>query len=488
MSPKTLPYKDSERPADASQHPVSQEGPIDLPALPGDVIAGKYEVIARIGAGAMGQVFSALHRELGERVALKFLRREALAHPELVQRFALEARAAARIRSEHVARVFDVGALPNGIPYIVMELLQGETLSDLLVKRGAMPPEVAVDFALHVCEALASAHAKGVVHRDIKPDNLFLVRNGSGPQTIKVLDFGVSKLGLGERGAAGERPSMPTTLPVGSPAYMSPEQIRSFAEVDPRTDVWSLGCTLFELLTATMPFEGSTLIELRAAILEKDPVRLRARLASAPPELEAVISRCLEKDPERRFANVAELAQALAPFASERARVYVERCQFLLPESGPLESSPRIELRRSIPAVPVNDPATTVPALVRPARRQSATRAPLFAALALTGLAAAYLLGRLDDERSASRSELVTAPLTTPVALTPAASEAATLTAATQAPTFTAAIEAPLVAQPETVALPSRRLQPRPTPRAKPSGRAPKSFGRPSDEAFDVGY
>jgi serine/threonine-protein kinase len=394
MSLKTLPSGETELAQDAGADPESREGPIDLPAVPGELVAGKYEVIARIGAGAMGQVFSALHRELGERVALKFLRREALAQRELVQRFATEARAAARIRSEHVARVFDVGHLPNGIPYIVMELLEGESLSDLLARRGRLQIEVAVDYVLQVCEALASAHAKGVIHRDIKPANLFLTRNGSGPRSVKVLDFGVSKLALGNQAFSRDKRFTRASPPLGSPAYMSPEQLRDCEGVDHRADVWSLGCTLFELVTAQTPFEGPERARLAAAGSEQHPVSLRRWLPGAPAELDAVISRCLENDPDGRYQNVAELAQALSPFASERARIYVERCQFLLPDGAPPESTPPVAIRRSLRPVRANDPSSTAPALGRVRHRTHAARSGGFALLALAGVAAAYLLWR----------------------------------------------------------------------------------------------
>jgi serine/threonine-protein kinase len=417
MSSNPLPSSDSEFSREAHAHPVSQEGPIDLPAMPGELIAGKYEVIARIGVGSMGQVFSALHRELGERVALKFLRREALAHHELVQRFAIEARAAARIRSEHVARVFDVGHLPNGTPYIVMELLEGASLSDLLARRGALRVELAVDYVLQVCEALASAHAKGIVHRDIRPDNLFLTRNGSGPARIKVLDFGVAKLALGKAAFDADPQAARSTLPVGSPAYVSPEQLRDCEAADQRADVWSLGCTLFELVTATTPFDAPAPTQLGTASVERRPSPLRRSLPAAPAELEAVISRCLEQDPDRRYQNVVELATALSPLASERARIYVERCQFLLPDSAPPESTPRAEIRRSVRPVRADDPSTTAPALGRTRARTHVLRSAILGVLAVAGVTAAYLLWRRAAEplpATSSNRRLRTRPRRSP--------------------------------------------------------------------------
>jgi eukaryotic-like serine/threonine-protein kinase len=173
---------------------LSQSAPIQLPFEPGEVIAGKYEMIGLIGSGGMGYVVSARHIELGELVAIKFLRSEALAYDELVGRFAREARASVRIKSEHVARVYDVGNLPNGIPFIVMEHLEGKDLGDVLQEHGRLPIKIAVEYVMQACEALASAHAVGTIHRDVKPENLFLARQAQGVDVVKVLDFGISKV------------------------------------------------------------------------------------------------------------------------------------------------------------------------------------------------------------------------------------------------------------------------------------------------------
>jgi serine/threonine-protein kinase len=207
---------------------------VRLPFSPGDVIAGKYEIIELIGSGGVGYVVSARHRELDEMVALKFLREESLVNEQVVERFAREARAAARIKSEHIARVFDVGSLPNGAPFIVMEYLHGQDLADVLRERGRVPIKVVVEYLLQACEALAAAHALGIVHRDIKPENLFLARQGEGVEIIKVLDFGISKSAL-TSGQASGRKFAKTTMPMGTPAYMSPEQIRATGEVKRKT-------------------------------------------------------------------------------------------------------------------------------------------------------------------------------------------------------------------------------------------------------------
>src|SRR5688572_19420064 len=314
--------------------PLAEEDIVEMPFAPGEVVASKYEILGLIGSGGMGYVVAALHIELGEMVALKFLRPEALAQEELVERFAREARAAVRIKSEYVARVMDVGTLPDGVPFIVMEHLEGKDLADVLAEQTRLPIRTAVEYMMQACEALARAHANGIVHRDIKPEHLFLTRHAQGVDIIKVLDFGISKLALTSPASKGSRQFVRTMLPMGSPTYMSPEQIRTAGEVDARSDIWSLGCVLFELIAGTTAFDAPTLMQLSAAILEKDPTPLRQLQPECPPELEAVVAKCLEKDVSTRFQNIAELAVALYPFAPRRARISAERCSYLLRDAG----------------------------------------------------------------------------------------------------------------------------------------------------------
>jgi serine/threonine-protein kinase len=321
--PRSLVTKSS------SPSPVSEDQPLTLPFSPGDVIADKYEVVGVLGSGGVAYVISALHLELGEMVALKFLRPESLEHEDVVARFASEARAVARIKSEHVAHVFDVGTLPDGAPFIVMEYLEGKDLADVLAERRKLPIKVAVDYVLQACEALACAHAAGIVHRDVKPENLFLTQQAGSVERVKVLDFGISKSAMAGHEPEGRRFAH-TMLPMGTPGYMSPEQIRACGAVDARTDIWALGCVLFELVTGISAFTGPTLLQLGAAILERDPVPLRQVIADAPAGLEAVITKCLDKDPDRRFQDVAELAAALYPFGPRRSRISAERCHQIL--------------------------------------------------------------------------------------------------------------------------------------------------------------
>ena len=283
---------------------------------PGDVLAGKYQIERLIGRGGMGAVFAAQHMLLNQRVALKLLLGELADSQEASARFMNEARAAAQIQGEHVARVLDIGQLPTGAPFMVLEYLEGSDLSAVLHQRGPLPVAEVADYALQALDALAQAHAAGIVHRDLKPANLFLTRRHDGETLVKVLDFGISK----NLTAVGAQGMTSTRAVLGSPEYMSPEQLRTPRGVDARTDIWSIGVILYELLTGRMPFTGDTLPELFLQILEKTPPPVRSIRPDIPPAFEAVIARCMTHDPNGRYANVRELAAELMFFASDQTR------------------------------------------------------------------------------------------------------------------------------------------------------------------------
>ena len=312
---------------------ATEHGHVAAGVQPGQILLGKYRIERVLGVGGMGVVVAATHVTLEERVAIKFLLPDALQNAEAVARFLREARAAVRIKSEHVARVTDVGTLETGAPYMIMEYLDGGDLGALCKARGALPVEEAVEYLLQACEALAEAHGHGIIHRDLKPSNLFLVRRADGSPSVKVLDFGISKVtGMGSSGA--DLGMTKTTTIMGSPLYMSPEQMASSRDVDVRTDIWALGAILFELLTGRVPFQADTITQLCAMILQQRAEPLRNFRPDAPEGLQMVIGRCLEKDRNQRYANIADFAHSLAPYAPRRARLSIERVSRVVQASG----------------------------------------------------------------------------------------------------------------------------------------------------------
>jgi serine/threonine-protein kinase len=268
----------------------------------------------------MGIVVAARHLQLDQLVALKLLEPSSGTKDDVaVERLLREARAAARLRSDHVARVLDVGTSPTGAPFIVMEYLQGDDLGQVLEAGGPFDVEVACDYVAQACDAVAEAHALGIVHRDLKPENLFLASGVGGRGIVKVLDFGISKVLTAEQGALTQ-----TRAVIGSPLYMAPEQLRSSRRADPRSDVWALGVVLYELLTKERPFEAETLPDLCIKVANDPPRPIEQLRDDLPPGLVALIARCLARDPAARFAHAGEVAAALEPFVPARSRAAVE--------------------------------------------------------------------------------------------------------------------------------------------------------------------
>jgi serine/threonine-protein kinase len=300
----------------------------------GDVLGGKYRIERVIGQGGMGVVAAARHTELQQRVAIKVLPAHLAPDDEVVERFMREARAAARLRSEHAVKVVDVGTRQNGSPYIVMELLEGEDLG-ALSERGPLPIADAVDYILQACEAVAEAHALGILHRDLKPRNMFLSKRLNGHPFVKVLDFGLAK-----NMHFQERALTATATALGSPQYMSPEQMKASREIDFRTDIWSLGVCLYELLSSHVPFDAGAVPVLCAMVLKEPPTPLPSYRPDVPPALWGIIQRCLMKDPGQRFANISELAAALEPFAPPHARGAGLRIDAVLRAVRPLSEPP----------------------------------------------------------------------------------------------------------------------------------------------------
>jgi serine/threonine-protein kinase len=279
------------------------------PVQPGDVLLDKYRVERVLGQGGMGVVVAARHVELGELFAIKLLLPQGMRYPGAAPRFVREARASARLKGEHVAKVHDVGRLPDGLPYMVLEYLAGKDLKETLGERGPLPVDEAVTYFLQACEAVGEAHEHGIVHRDLKPANLFLARRHDGIPTVKVLDFGISR--QLEPEDPEEHGLTKTGMVLGTPNYMSPEQMTRGKEVDPRSDIWSLGCVLYELLTGHVPFRADMITELVGKVLQEQPAPLGAYRSDIPPIVEATVMRCLAKRPEHRFQSIHELAEAL---------------------------------------------------------------------------------------------------------------------------------------------------------------------------------
>lgn len=297
----------------------------DRPLAPGDVIAGKYLVESILGEGGMGVVLGARNIKLDEPVAIKVLKPEAASDADAVARFFREARAAVRMKGAHVAKVLDVGTLDDGTPYMLMERLEGADLSTVIERGELMAVETAIDYVLQTCEALAEAHALGIVHRDIKPSNLFLTTGVDGSPCIKVLDFGISKATSAIDATRPDFGLTQTQTVMGSPQYMAPEQMRSSRRVDARTDIWGLGTILHELLTGAPPFVASSMPELFAMILQDPAPHVRAQRGDVPADVDAIVLRCLEKAPDARPATVHQLAGLLAPFASALSAGVAER-------------------------------------------------------------------------------------------------------------------------------------------------------------------
>jgi serine/threonine protein kinase len=358
----------------------SSSAPDSLPSThppPGTVVAGKYRIGQSLGAGGMGVVVEARHLQLGEAVALKFLHGHlASGSGDHLERFLREARATARIKSEHVARVLDVDTLPGGEPFMVMELLIGEDLEQVSAERGPLPVAETVECVMQACHAIAEAHQHGIVHRDLKPANLFLTRRADGSPLVKVLDFGISRWVDGWDQALTATGEM-----LGTPLYMAPEQIRDSRRADARSDIWALGVVLYQLLTRRTPFAGHNSAATLAKIMGDPVPPLQLERPDVAPELEGIVVRCLEKSPAERFQRVEELMDALA---AARPRVLAFSSSVIgAPASPPIVADPGS-------ALPSGEATGTAGSVMK--ARQAPGRSRLWAAAAVL-LAAALCVG-----------------------------------------------------------------------------------------------
>jgi serine/threonine-protein kinase len=365
---------------------------------PGTILSGRLRVERAVGQGSMGIVVQATDLHARQRVAVKVMAPDRAKSAEARKRFLREARAAERLSSEHVTRLLGVGELDDGTPYLVMEYLEGSTLADMLVRDGPPAVDVAVDWVLQALEAVAEAHAKGLVHRDLKPENLFLAEFPNRPPLVKVLDFGTVK-DLVTKGTRLTR----TGATLGSPAYMPPEQIRA-EEIDARADVWAIGVTLYEIISGALPFEGESVAQTLATILRDPPVPLRKRRRDVSAELEAFVACTLSKNPAERYPSATEMKRELSairaimprttrvtktvrlgqtPQAFRQPEAYAETAEM---ESGPLlkmaDDASRVRGRAG--TTTETEPEKTI-----------AERRPGYGKILLLGAAAATALGIL---------------------------------------------------------------------------------------------
>ena len=435
----------------------------------GAVVCAKYRVERLIGRGGMGTVMLAHHLRLDEDVALKFLNPQAMKKPDVVARFEREARAVVKLKSPHVTRVLDVEVAENGTPFIVMEYLEGQTLAGLVRGGAALPVDLAVEYMLQTCEAVAEAHAMGIVHRDLKPGNLFLTTGADGSAVVKVLDFGVSKIGSLDKTSGAEIETLPDAV-VGSPPYMSPEQLRSSKQVDARTDIWSLGVVLFEIVTGRMPFAADNLHEhYTKLMIEPAPLPRQVR-ADLPAKLDAIVGRCLQREPADRYANIAELARDLADLAAVtspqagapgRARASAERVERTLATTRTARTS-----RPSLPAPPIALPPSLHTTndetkLTAPRRARRTARIAMVAASIAVLATAAFVVTKLRTPTANA-----TAPATPPATATTIANVA-------NAPLLT---QTPLATPTQTPAPTQTSTQtPAPTPTQTPTRTHPRT-------------
>lgn len=327
----------------------------------GETLAGKYRVERILGQGGMGTVVAAEHLTLQHMVALKFMRAKAMEYDDGIQRFLREAKIVASLRSENITRVMDLGQFPDGTLYMVMEYLEGIDFKTLVRDHGPLGVEDSVDYLLQVCSGLSEAHDSGIIHRDLKPANLFLTQRPTGAVLIKILDFGISKLGPFGANDGLETEQFGT---MGSPPFMSPEQTKSLRDTDARSDIWSLGVILYHLLSGTLPFKADNTAETVVQILSVPMPSLRERAPWVPASLERVVSRCLTKDPDARYARVSQLAAALMPYASVEGRALVKGARVRVSECMPTLSPEDIAVYEADAAVADGPPRLNVAAIL----------------------------------------------------------------------------------------------------------------------------
>ncbi|HSO33137.1 MAG TPA: protein kinase [Labilithrix sp.] len=403
-----------------------------LPVPCGGIVADKYRVERLVGRGGMGCVVEATHLQLLQRVAIKFLL-EDQSDAGTATRLLREARAAVALQSEHVARVMDIGTLPSGMPFLVMELLEGQTLASRLSGGRTLAVDEVVWMAMQACKALADAHRAGIIHRDVKPGNIFLAR-ADGRVVTKLLDFGIAK--VKDPGIAVEEHLTSSEHTLGTPRYMSPEQLTASSSVDARSDVWSLGVVLYECLAGSTPFPRGTAFEIGAQILSGNVARIAAARPEVPPTVDAIIARCLERNAAARYADASEVIAAL-----EHSGVTPRAIAIDPDREPPLLAPTRLGLgsaARSLPATrvaPLVAPGTVVMPVAPAAVPEPAARVPMrstgvllvVGAVALVALAGGIAVARQQKPVAAATMPAPTSP---PSELSVAAPTAPTTSAA----------------------------------------------------------
>jgi serine/threonine-protein kinase len=314
---------------------------------------GKYRIEGPIGQGGMSTVYAARDTVLDRAVAIKLVQADTGDTPQLHERMFREARAVAQLESDHIVRILEIGQAEDGRPFIVMERLEGRDLHAHLASQGRLPYAEAVHYALQAAEGLAHAHQAGIVHRDIKPSNMFLARRANGQRVLKLLDFGIA------RGAV--KGSITKQGLLGTPHYMSPEQMANPRDVDARTDVWALGVTLFQLVSGRLPFQGANLRELFVNVFESDAPRLAAIGVELPAGLDAAIARCLVRDRELRMGSVLELAVALAPFGPPDTRALLDEVTAASKPMAPFSLVPATTRAAEAPTTEIDASCTGSP-------------------------------------------------------------------------------------------------------------------------------
>ncbi|MEO8900164.1 MAG: serine/threonine-protein kinase [Polyangiaceae bacterium] len=405
------------------------------PVREGQTVAGKYLVGSLLGLGGMGVVHAARDTSLDRRVALKVLLPRLVASKVAGERFLREARAATRITSEHVVKLLESDTLSDGTPLLVMEYLEGKDLRAVLREEGPLSPSQAVDYLLQALQAIAEGHTHGIVHRDVKPSNLFLTARADGTPLIKVLDFGIAKTRESDQPDDFSLTNS-EDLQLGSPTYMPPEQFNNPRDVDARADIWALGVTLYELISGKQPFKGKSYVDLVSRVLNAPPERLETA-GHLPDGLGSVITRCLEKDRNHRYANAAELAVALAPFGSADARLSLSRVTGLSRVRAPTPPPTVYDGTAGEATVPVASGPALAP--LQSATFSEARAEPLKSklnrkavGLAVTGACAIVGLLLLLGRARETRHERANALTTPPTAATPLPVRTATTALAAQ--------------------------------------------------------